>query len=75
MQIYRLEKKRARTSIIFDENLEMDSDGWFVDIKKVNKKDDKLKSLKTIIKKDIDTWLNSYISDGWYINENEKKIK
>jgi hypothetical protein len=64
-----LKKKYAKSNIVFETNTEMSDDGWFIDIKKINKKKSEICS--TIIKKDVNLWLNSYTTKGWEIIENK----
>jgi len=61
----KLKKKYAKSNIVFETNKEMSDDGWFIDVKKVNKK--KTEICSTIIKKDLDLWVNSYLNKGWII--------
>jgi len=73
MVLYKLNKKWAKTNVIFEENLKMDPvDKWFIDVKGINKLNI-VKSIHTILKKDIDNWLNIYLNDGWKITEKNKK--
>lgn len=75
MILIELDKKRAISKIIFEENIKMDNtDKWFIDVKKVKKKTDKLMSVSTILRKDIDTWVNIYQKEGWEIVKNKLKL-
>lgn len=68
MTLFKLKKKRAHGEIVFTENINMDPyDKWFIDIKRVNSKGEKL--LSTIIRKDVDSWKNYYISQGWQVTD------
>lgn len=66
MILYELKKKYAKSTITFEEDLNMDSDGWFINIKNKTK-NGILKRNSLIIRKDIETWLNKYLNDGWEI--------
>lgn len=69
MRLFKLKKKYAKTSIEFVENLQMDPDDkWFIDIQGVNKAGD-IKSTITIVRKDMNKWLNGYLTDNWVIIE------
>lgn len=73
MILFKLKKKYAKTYIIFQENLEMDpEDKWFIDVNNVNKAGE-IKNSSTIIRKDMQNWLNGYLRNGWEIFEDEKK--
>jgi len=72
MILYELKKKWAKTSIVFEENLTMDSDKWFININYINKSGD-IKDSKIIIRKDISIWLNKFKNDGWEIETISKK--
>lgn len=68
MILYELNKKRALTKIVFEENLQMDkSDKWFIDIKSVRIKSGKITSLSTIIRSDMEKRLENYLNKGWEI--------
>jgi len=68
MILYELNKKRALTKIVFEENLQMDkSDKWFIDIKSVRIKCGKITSLLTIIRSDMEKRLEYYLNKGWEI--------
>jgi hypothetical protein len=68
MILYELNKKRALTKIVFEENLQMDkSDKWFIDIKSVRIKSGKITSLSTIIRSDMEKRLEDYLNKGWEI--------
>jgi len=64
MELFKLKKKYAKTQIVFIENLDMDKDGWFIDINSVDK-NGKIKNCITIIRSDIESRLNGYVRDGW----------
>jgi len=67
--IFKLKKKYAKTNICFVENLEMDpEDRWFIDIQSANKTG-VVKSTITILRPDMNSWLNTYLSEGWEIIE------
>lgn len=75
MILYELNKKRALTSIIFEENLDMDKDDkWFIDIKRISNKTKKTDSVTTIIKCDLDNWLRKFTNEGWVIIKNNINI-
>lgn len=74
MILIELNKKRAISKIIFEENIKMDNnDKWFIDVKKIKNKTGKLMSISTILRKDIDTWINIYKKEGWDIVKNKLK--
>jgi len=67
--IFKLKKKYAKTNIVFVENLEMDPvDKHFIDIQSINKSGD-IKNTITILRPDMNSWLDSYLREGWEIIE------
>jgi len=74
MILYKLKKKYAKTNVCFVENLQMDAvDKWFIDINSINKSG-VIKSCITIIKPDLKKWLDSYLREGWIIDDENPKI-
>ena len=63
--LHHLSKPKSRQDIVFEEDLAMDPDGWFIRVKHINKKDGSIASSSCIILKDIPQWLNTYIRDGY----------
>jgi len=63
--LHHLSKPKSRQDIVFEEDLAMDSDGWFIRVKHINKKDGSTASSSCIILKDMEQWLNTYIRDGY----------
>jgi hypothetical protein len=63
--LYHLRKPKAKCDIIFEEDLEMDEDGWFITVKHVQKSDGKITRESCIILKNVDTWLSPYLRDGY----------
>jgi hypothetical protein len=63
--LYRLEKPKSRSHIIFVEDLGMDEDGWFISVKWINTKTGEINRESCIIRKDIESWLNPLLRDGW----------
>ena len=43
----------------------MDSDGWFFEIRYIEKKTNKTAHAHCVIKKDLESWLRSLQSEGW----------
>jgi hypothetical protein len=72
--LYHLIKTKAKTEIIFVEDLWMDEDGWFITVRHVNKKDNSINRESCIIRKDVPTWLDSYLRDGWYEKPTDKNL-
>lgn len=70
MVLIKMSKKRTLSDIIFEENLKMDKvDKWYIDVKRIKRKDNKVMSLNTILRKDVDTWVNIYKKEGWEIKD------
>jgi hypothetical protein len=63
--LHHLVKTKAKNEIIFVEDLWMDEDGWFITVRHINKKDNSINRESCIIRKDIPTWLTSYLQEGW----------
>ena len=63
--LHHLSKPKSRQDIVFEEDLAMDPDGWFIRVKHVNKKDGSTASSSCIILKDIEQWLSMYNKDGY----------
>lgn len=63
-RLYVLKKHRAHYTIEF---IEDPDDSWFVYVTKVKNKTKKHESFNMIIKKDMETFLESYTSLGWKI--------
>jgi hypothetical protein len=57
-----LEKPRSRQRI---EVIPDSNDDWFIDIKWVEKKTEKIVRSSCIIRKDLETWIKSFERDGW----------
>jgi len=57
-----LKKKRAHYTIAF---ITDSNDDWFVHVSKFKKESKTPDKKSTIIRKDLDTWLNYYLSTGW----------
>lgn len=67
-----LKKPRAKQRVEIVENLEMSSGGWFLDVRFVEIKTEKIIDSHCIIKKDLDNWI-SYLNTLDWIVENNKK--
>ena len=63
--LHHLSKPKSRQDIVFEEDLSMDPDGWFIRVKHVNKKDGSTASSSCIILKDVGQWMSTYIRDGY----------
>lgn len=63
--LHHLRKPKAKCDIIFEEDLKMDEDGWFISVKHIQRKDGKVTRESCIILKNVETWLNSYLQDGY----------
>jgi hypothetical protein len=53
-------KSRQRIEVVPDEQ-----DDWFIDVKWVEKKTDKISRSSRIIRKDLDTWMSQLERQGW----------
>ena len=71
MKEIKLIKPRAKTEIIFKPDKE---DEWFVYIIHAEKKSGKKRS-SMIIKKDMDSFLQVYLNDGWIISDGTEITK
>ena len=58
----KFDKPKSRKYI---EIITSDIDDWFLFVCKYQKSDNKLLSKSMIIRKDLQTWINSYLSQGW----------
>jgi hypothetical protein len=65
--LYALEKKKSHHRIEIVEDLQMDEDGWFLEVRWIKKKTDKIEKTSCIIRKDLEDWLSGFKSDGWYL--------
>ena len=63
-----LKKPKTRNNIIFVEDLGMDEDGWFITVRFVANKSGETIREHCIIEKNLKTWLDQYIRDG-YVDE------
>jgi hypothetical protein len=66
-KLHHLQKSKGRYDIIFEEDLKMDPDGWFVTVKKINKKDGSIADESCIILKDVPQWVDSFIRSGYVL--------
>lgn len=62
-----LNKPKAKQKIEISPDYKMDPDGWFHDIKFIEKKTGKLSSTHCVIEKDLDRWIQGFISEGWIV--------
>lgn len=60
-----LKKPRAKQQIEIVENLEMSSDGWFLDVRFVEIKTEKIVDQHCIIRKDLDNWISYLKTLDW----------
>lgn len=67
MILHKLTKKYAKGFITFEEDLITDNSGWIIDIKKTDKKGTKIQH--TIIKKDIDKWIEKLLKENWKLDK------
>jgi hypothetical protein len=67
IHIFNKPRAKQRVEIWIDYN--MDEDGWFLEVKYVEKKTQKVASRHCIIKKDLGTWTNQLKSSGWIESE------
>jgi len=66
--ILRSNNKRKTTHIEIKVNRYLDpDDDWFLDICWVTNKSKKIKKEITIIRSDLDSWLDSFLKNDWYI--------
>jgi hypothetical protein len=68
--IYVFNKPRARQRIEIFVDLSMDKDGWFYDVRYIEKKSGKLAHSHCVIKKDIENWIQSFKNEGWNLETN-----
>jgi hypothetical protein len=66
-KLHHLQKSKGRYDIIFEEDLKMDPDGWFIIVKKINKKDGSIADESCIILKDVPQWVDSFIRSGYVL--------
>ena len=63
--VYVLTKPKARQTIEVFVDKSMDSDGWFFEIRYIEKKTNKTAHAHCVIKKDLESGLRSLQSEGW----------
>lgn len=63
--VYVLTKPKARQTIEVFVDKSMDDDGWFFEIRYIEKKTNKTAHAHCVIKKDLESWLRSLQSEGW----------
>jgi hypothetical protein len=63
--VYVLTKPKSRQTIEVFIDKSMDPDGWFYEIKYIEKKTNKTAHAHCVIKKDLESWLRSLQSEGW----------
>ena len=65
--IYVLNKPKSRQKIEIYVDEKMDQDGWFFEIRYVEKKTNKTAHAHCVIKKDLESWVRSLQNEGWII--------
>ena len=65
-KLRKLTKPGAKTHIIFVPQKE---DDWFVDMNHVDNKSGKITRNSMIIEKDVNTFINYYLSIGWKLEQ------
>jgi hypothetical protein len=63
--LHHLRKPKAKCDIIFEEDLEMDDDGWFITVKHVQRNNGKITRESCIILKNVSAWLDPYLREGY----------
>lgn len=63
--LHHLTKPKARNEIIFVEDLAMDDEGWFITVRYQTVKNKEITHESCIIRKDLETWINGYLRDGY----------
>jgi len=63
--LYHLQKPKAKNEILFVEDIGMDEDGWFISVRHQNTKTKAIQREHCIILKNVDTWLEGYLRDGY----------
>ena len=62
-----LTKPKAKQRIEISPDYKMDPNGWFHQIKFVEKKTGKIRSTHCVIEKDLDNWIRGFVSEGWIV--------
>jgi hypothetical protein len=62
--LHKFKHPKKKADVIFEEDLEMDEDGWFISIKYVQK-NGSLKREHCIIRKDVEQFVSMLIRDGY----------
>jgi hypothetical protein len=62
-----LNKPRSVQQIEISPDYKMASDGWFHEIKFVEKKTGKIKSTHCVIENDLENWIRGFVSEGWIV--------
>lgn len=65
--IFVLSKPRSKQKIEVESDYSMDPDGWFKKISFIEKKTGKVSSTHCVIEKDLDRWIQGFVSEGWVI--------
>jgi hypothetical protein len=65
--------KKGRRGIIFVEDLGMADDGWFITVRHTNKKKPEYKHESCICESNMQTWLDSYLNEGYTFVESVSK--
>lgn len=63
--LHHLRKPKAKCDIIFEEDLKMDEDGWFITVKHVQRNNGKITRESCIILKNVSAWLDPYLREGY----------
>lgn len=67
--IFIFNKKSSPRRIEIHVAYDLDPDGWFIEIRWIRKKTDKLDRKSVILSKELDDWIASFKESGW-IREN-----
>lgn len=62
----KLTKPGAKTHIVFSPQKE---DNWFVDVDHIDNKTGKITRSSMIIEKDVESFMNQYLSAGWELQK------
>lgn len=65
--LHSFDKPKSKQYIEIVADLAMDPDGWFLKVKYIEKKTNKIASSHCIILKDLDQWKNKLMREGWII--------
>ena len=65
IRIYKKQKSKLRIEVYRDYS--MSPDGWFLDIRFIENKSNKISHRHCVIEKDLEGWERGFVIDGWLL--------